>query len=281
MKVNPYQYENERKNKARNDESEERTRSSSRQKAIYSEISNTVNVGSWSNGCGTIGLVVGFFACCSMCTDDAAGAGFATWVALSIGGMILGAILAGLINAGHYSGVKNAEKKVAKEQSRCETAIQHIHTQAEQEIVAYKTEFENEAQKMSVKYAESALATEVINWMTDGFGRTIEATDRRGHIEMINVPFSFNVYADKITCNLGTYDFEINRCANLTNPLQQTAIARAIATAIQLNITMKYPNDISGTDFVLNISYSYAEDHVSVAIIYTAPNGNYRSVKSW
>lgn len=134
---------------------------------------------------------------------------------------------------------------------------------------------------MSVRYAESALATEVINWMTEGFARTIDATDRRSHIERINVPFSFNVYTNKITCNLGTYDFEIKRCANLTSPLEQTAIARAIASAIQLNITMKYPKDASGTDFVLNISYAYAENHVSASITYTAPNGNYRSVQSW
>lgn len=283
MQINqfPHQYETQRKSKAENDAYAERNRSSSRQKSIRDGISGSVETGAWAGVCATIGFVVGFFVCCSMCTDGAEGEAFVTWIALSIGGAILGAVLAGLINAGHNSSVKNADSEVASEQSRCEKAVQEIHAQAAREIAAYKSDFEAEAQRMSVRYAESALATEVINWMTEGFARTIDATDRRSHIERINVPFSFNVYTNKITCNLGTYDFEIKRCANLTSPLEQTAIARAIASAIQLNITMKYPKDASGTDFVLNISYAYAENHVSASITYTAPNGNYRSVQSW
>lgn len=283
MQINqfPHQYESQRKNKADNDAYAERNRSSSRQMTIRNGISKKVDVGSWASGCAAIGFVVGFFVCVGICTDVGEGGAFLTWIAISVGGAILGAILGGVINAGHNSSEKNANSEVASEQSRCENAVTEIYAQAARDIASYKSEFEAEAQRMSVKYAESALATEVINWMTDGFSRTIDATDRRSHIEKINVPFSFNVYTNKITCNLGTYDFEIKRCANLTSPLQQTAIARAIASAIQLNITMKYPKDVSGTDFALNISYSYAGDSVSVAIRYVAPNGNYRSVQSW
>lgn len=159
--------------------------------------------------------------------------------------------------------------------------IYAIEEHTKYEIDEYKKLFDLNAQNMSVDYAESELATEVINWMSDGFSRTIEAADRRIHIEKINVPFNFTVYTNKITCNLGTYDFEIKRCENLTSPLQQAAISRAIASAIQLNVTMKYPKDVTGTEFVLNTSYTYIGDCVSVAITYTAPNGNYQSVQSW
>lgn len=162
-----------------------------------------------------------------------------------------------------------------------EQRIYEIEEDTKHEIDEYKRLFDLNAQNMSVDYAESELATEVINWMSDGFSRTIEAADRRIHIEKINVPFNFTVYTNKITCNLGTYDFEIKRCENLTSPLQQAAISRAIASAIQLNVTMKYPKDVTGTEFVLNTSYTYIGDCVSVAITYTAPNGNYQSVQSW
>ena len=266
MQINqfPHQYESERKNKANNDIYAERNRCSSRQKSIRDGISGSADTGAWAGVCGFIGFIIGFFVCCTMCMDGDEDAAFATWLVLSGGGAALGAILAGMINAGHNSSEKNANNEIANESSRSERAIQEINAQADQDIANYRAEFESEAQRMSVRYAESALATEVINWMTDGFSRTIDATDRRSHIEKINVPFSFNVYTYKITCNLGTYDFEIKRCANLTSPLQQTAIARAIASAIRLNITMKYPKDVSGTDFALNISYAYSGDCVSV-----------------
>ena len=181
-----------------------------------------------------------------------------------------------------YKAKKQAySSAVADNRTQIHQRIYVLEEQTKREIEEYQRLFESNAQKMSVDFAESKLATEVINWMTDGFSRTIDATDRRSHIEKINVPFSFNVYTNKITCNLGTYDFEIKRCADLTSPLQQTAIARAIASAIQLNITMKYPKDVTGTEFVLNTSYTYIGDCVSVVITYTAPNGNYQSVQSW
>lgn len=145
----------------------------------------------------------------------------------------------------------------------------------------YVKNFELAAQQESVKFAESSLAKEVIEWMTAGFSKTIDAADRRSHIERISVPFSFNVYANKITCNLGTYDFEIKRCSNLTSPIEQTALARAIASAIQLNIIMQYPTDESGTGISIYIDYAYTAKCPTTTVTYVAPNGNYKTVKQW
>ena len=190
MQINqfPHQYESERKNKANNDIYAERNRCSSRQKSIRDGISGSADTGAWAGVCGFIGFIIGFFVCCTMCMDGDEDAAFATWLVLSGGGAALGAILAGMINAGHNSSEKNANNEIANESSRSERAIQEINAQADQDIANYRAEFESEAQRMSVRYAESALATEVINWMTDGFSRTIDATDRRSHIEKINVP---------------------------------------------------------------------------------------------
>lgn len=134
---------------------------------------------------------------------------------------------------------------------------------------------------MSVQFAESQLASEVIDWMTNGYAKAIDSADRRSYIERINVPFLFKVYFDEITCNLGTFYFEIKRCANLNSPVEQTALSRAIASAIQLNVTMKYPKDASGTDVVTDISYSYGADYVEVRLNYSAVNGNYEAVRDW
>jgi hypothetical protein len=282
----PNQYEDQRRKEAEKEVSEEHSRSSSRQNTIKSSITGSVSTATWVFACSTIGFLIGFFICCTECNNGASDdTPLIVWFALWIGGAILGAVLAKVINSGHDSSEKSAEKELKNEQTRCEKAVEEINEQAEHDIATYKKEFETKAKQMSVKYAESTLATEVIEWMTSGFARTIDAADRRSHIEKINVPFRFDVHTNKITCNLGTYDFKLKRCANLTSPLEQAALARAIATAIQLNITMKYPKDASGSAFVLNISYdyesNYSEGWVTVSVIYTAPNGNYRSVQSW
>lgn len=167
------------------------------------------------------------------------------------------------------------------EESKLKKEIENIKANALREQQEYTRQFEQNAQDMSVRFAESDLAKEVIEWMTEGFCKTIDAADRRSHIEQIIVPFVFNVYTNKITCNLGTYDFETHRCRNLNSPVEQTALARAIVSAIQLNIIMKYPQDASGTSISINIDYSYTEEYPATTVTYVAPNGNYEKVKEW
>lgn len=212
---------------------------------------------------------------------------FAAAIAVVITTTLLGAgsgvFIASMINKYIDSKNNDLASKILIEDTRYENEVKQINELAQEKVDAYTKEFETLAQQMSVNFAESTLAVKVIEWMTNGFSRTIDFADRRSHIDTINVPFSFNVYCDKIVCALGTYDFELNRCANLSNPLEQTALARAIASAIMLNITMEHDKDISGTAFKIDISYSYnsAAMYVNVNITYSAPNGNYRDVEHW
>lgn len=284
MKISefPHQYANKVRASTNEKINKERALSSSRKETIRKGISKKTDSAGWGFGGAGIGFVVGFFACCGVCFEnEEVGPALATWVGVTIVCAIIGVFIAGFINSNHDNSVENANNEVKHEESRCEDAIKKINKDAEHECDLYRTEFEAEAQKMSVRYAESKLATEVIDWMSKGFSKTIDASDRRSHIERIDAPFSFKVYPDKISCPLGTYDFEIKRCANLNSPLEQTAIARAIASSIRLNITMKYPKDASGTDYVLYISYTYEGNYVSASVLYTAPNGNYRPVQQW
>ena len=200
-----------------------------------------------------------------------------------------------LIN--HYVIKKNkkvdAENEIERIEAESKNTINRLKLEYENKYNEYVHSFDSLVQEQSVRLAESELAIEVIEWMTDGFSKTIDAVDRRPHIERIDVPFVFSVYTNKITCNLGTYDFEIKRCSELKSPIQQTALAKAIASAIQVNIMMKYPQDISGTDVSINIEYEYKceslyengetknNEYPDVKITYVAPNGNYQSVKEW
>lgn len=285
MKIDqfPHQYEAQRNLKAANDVAAERKRSDSRQESIRDSISKSGDILELIPKLPlAIGIVVGFFPCCSKCDGlTTLGVGLAAWLTYIFFGFIFSLILS--IPYAFISD-KISDKRyieIANEQSRCEQAIQEINTQAAREIAAYKSEFETEARQMSVRYAESSLATDIIDRLTTSFASAIDAADRQSHVTAIYVPFSFNVYTNKITYSRATYDFETRRYANLTGPLEQVAIARAIAAAVQLNITMQYPHDVSGTDFKLDISYTYLEDHVSASITYTAPNGYYRAVQSW
>lgn len=256
--------------------------------------------GTFAGGGFVTGLVVGAFVCftngdaidAKINFSSSIGSALMFWLLFGIVGAVIGLILCGLLAAaqnGSNNSIDNqiasqkrsTDQKIEMENQKCNEIIKRIREDANAQYVAYLNGFNAEAQKMSVRFAESPLAVEVIDWMTNGFANTINSADRRSHVQEIKIPFVFKIYRNKIECNLGTYDFEIKRCDELETPLEQTALARAIASAIQLNITMKYPQDVSGTKIVTDISYDYYNNHVSATIIYTATNGNYKKTRGW
>ena len=248
----------------------ENMRSRERQENIKQQPGKAPEATSFFTGGGIVGAGVGVFACVSNVSSGYENAldPLGLWFQFAIKSM-------------HKSNNSDAIVQVEYEKLASANRIEDILNNKERDSRNYYQQFEMAAQQMSVNFAESELAIEVIEWMTKGFAKTIDAADRRSHIQQIDVPFVFHTFKNRINCNLGTFDFEIKRCRALNGPLEQTALARAIASAIQLNITMKYPQDVSGTNIVTNIEYSYGEDFVSTTISYTAPNGNFRAVRDW
>lgn len=229
-----------------------------------------------------IGVFGGFIACSYVCiSNDSVGTGLETWVVIVIICVLIGIAINQLAKSSYDVNQANTDSRIRDEETSVKNEVQKIQSDAQSEKDWYFREFESNAQNLSVRFAESELAKEVIEWMTNGFCRTIEAADRRSYVEKIMVPFVFNVFNDKITCNLGAFDFELKRCRNLNSPLEQTALARAIVSTIQLNIIMKYPKDASGTDISIDISYSYTNEYPVTTITYVAPNGNFEAVRGW
>lgn len=242
----------------------------------------------YTYGFGVIGLIGGFFPCLIESGQSSHDGllsmffgGFITWAACIGLAVLIGKAVYSSRQSSYEENNNNIDALQRAERMASDERIEQIKANAEREYQEYCRQFSVQAQNDSVKFAGSELAEKVINWMTEGFKNIIESADRRPHIEKIEIPFIFNVYTDKITCNLGEFDFEVERCRNLTTPLEQTALARAIATAIQLNITMEYPKDLSGSEIIIDIHNEYYPDYVSTRIVYNAPNGNYEAVKSW
>ncbi|MFR8038665.1 MAG: hypothetical protein ACLU5E_01665 [Anaerovoracaceae bacterium] len=266
----------------------ENQKCSEKQTQIYNSKKRTApESNNYTMGFGVIGLIGGFFPCLWVGSQNNTGilsmlfSGLATWaICIAIGAGIGYAVYSSR-QSSYESNNNDIDALKSAERISSEQKIKQIRANAEREYKEYCRQFEAQAQSDSVKFAGSELAEKVINWMTLGFKKTIESADRRAHIEKIEIPFIFNVYSNKITCNLGEFDFEVERCRNLTTPLEQTALARAIATAIQLNITMEYPKDLSGSEIVIDIHNEYYPNYVSTKIVYKAPNGNYEAVKSW
>ena len=187
---------------------------------------------------------------------------------------------------------KTYSKRTTKIEKEISKEIETFTKKCDKEFAEYKEKYEQAAIKRGVDYTNSELGKEIVNWLTSGFARTIRAANRATYIKNIFVPFDFKVYRDKIDCNIGTYSFKEHRCEEINSIFERTALAKAIASNIQLNISMEMEKDISGTEYRLDIMFDYGTtkktkafdenlDDVSAILTYSAVNGNYVPEKKW
>lgn len=260
-----------------------------------------------------VGLVGGALVCFAKGNEiDAAinfssslGAAFSLWFAFGIVGLVLGLLLYGVYtyflnkyNNGIDEKARLADKSLEEQievlRNRCEEQIAKIRKNEEDEYLKYLEKFNNEAQKMSVVFADKTVVIALAQKITEGFCRKIDEADRRSHIKDIIIPIGFNVRKNCIevafsidlqkqnqTSDFEVYDFDINRFEELRSPLEQTAVARAVASAVQVEIMTKYPTDVCGSNVVTETFYNYGDDFVTAIISYSAKNLNYKERIGW
>lgn len=270
----------------------ERIRAAEAESASRSASINQRRLNSPSGGSYLTGLRIGLFAGAASCyfcllppwlpaSEFSMGRGFLAWAITIAAGALIGYISDKSAERNYQINGETVDKRLSEERDRLQAEIADINAEATREKQQYLAQFKHNTQVMSVRFAESELGKEVVAWMCDGFCRTVNAADRRSHIERIEVTFPFQVYGDRISCQLGTYDFEEQRCKKLNDPLELAALTRAIATSMQVNMTMKYPQDASGTNMQIQIKYTYTNNCAKAAVTYVAPNGNYKPVRGW
>ena len=184
---------------------DEESRSNNQQYSIRRQLGEKPDGSIYTLGVGFVGFVIGFFICCNNGDnpDGTIGSTLGTWLICTIIGLVIGAIKSSSVSKSYNESVNAANCSLEREKEQTVHNKEKIQADAEKECCDYIAQFEAAAQSMSVQFAESQLAIEVIEWMTQGFAKAIDSTDRRSHVERIDVPFMFEVYSSKITCNLG------------------------------------------------------------------------------
>jgi len=194
----------------------------------------------------------------------------------TVAGLVLGLILDIFARAIYRSNNSSIDNRIASAQENMENRQKGLALSKERRMRDYLTAFETDAQNRSVDFAGGGLARDATTKMGGAICDTIDSADRRPHITQVNAPFVFKVFANKITWEHGEYDLEIERWCKLESPIAQAALARAIASAAQLDIRMAYPTLFSDTNVVVNIAYGYTKDSAIATVTYQANNGNYR-----
>lgn len=161
--------------------------------------------------------------------------------------------------------------------------VSELDVQTKELMNKYLVLYKNKVNEKSISFANSELAKEIIGLLSNEFARNINALSRTSNIQFITYTYSFRVYYNKITSDKALwFDFDEHRCRNLDDVTEQEALAKILATQVQLNTMMNYSEDPSGTPIKLNINYVYPNDQcVEVRLEYVALNGNYEQVRNW
>lgn len=172
--------------------------------------------------------------------------------------------------------IDEIEKEYAKK-------VMALEAQIKQWNKNYSIIYRNKINDQSVNFANSEVAQEIIELLSNEFSKNIDALQRSNNIKFITCTYSFKVYYNKIISSYALcFDFDVKRCKNLSGLVEQEALAKVLATQVQLNIIMKYNEDPSGTPVRIDTKYAYPEDRcVEIILDYTELNGNYEQVRNW
>ena len=188
-----------------------------------------------------------------------------------------------IIAIGRSKKIKKINKQIKSIEEEYTRKIKAVNKQAEDSMKKYLYLYKNKVNEKSVSFANSELAKEIIELLSTEFAKNINSLRRTSNIQFIIYTYSFKVYYNKITSGYALrYDFDEHRCRNLEDIAEQEALAKILATQVQLNTMMDYSEDPTGTPTKLNIDYVYSNDNsVEVRMEYSAVNGNYEQVRNW
>lgn len=250
---------------------------------IDSQISSKKNI-EVGNGAG-LGLIAGVILGIPECTHGASGAPWLGTLAICT---VVGAIITKSIkstsslDSQHATVSAKMQEDLSKLDQECEAKVKGIEQRYQKAIDSQRVQFEEVQREGSVSFIGSPIAKEITDSMLTPLLETIRSCDRRPHIKDITVPFSFEVYSNKVTSTYGTYDFVIERVKFLQSIEEQAALANAVATAIHTEIIATFEVDPSGGEVdPMDIDYQYGADYVKASMTYHATNGNFVEARSF
>lgn len=154
-----------------------------------------------------------------------------------------------------------------------------VKDEADQKLKEYTAKFNQQVQEKSAEFSESKLCEQIALWAFELYAKEIDNADRSSSEKDIKIFGNLCMYEDHVEFNDNVFDFKKERVQNITMPIEQMAIIRVIATKLNLQIVMKYPQDLSGTENKVRLDYN--DNVASVTVRYYADNGNYIAESAW
>lgn len=229
-----------------------------------------------------IGMCVSLCRGCIVCGNEDWSRGFPDFIATFVVGMIITCIVAVVLGTlmGNLrsSGSKKHQKNAEKQKDTSEKDINQQQTAAKSRIDEYAIAFEQAVKEATQKFVSNKTTEMIGDRILGSFLEMIERAPRDPRNSDVLVSYSYEVYANQVHYQGGVFGFSQNHCSNLAGPVEQAALAQAIATYLEIRVMERYKRDPSGSVPRLERSYTDTALARKITVSYKAINANYRGI---
>ncbi len=171
-------------------------------------------------------------------------------------------------------GMRNAE-------NQHDEAIRKITAEVDRECREFNDGFEKEICNKIMDFSQPPIDQLYIRKFADEFIDKINSQDRSSSVNTIEASFTIKAYADKVCTPLNEYALMNVLFKPLEGFAEEMAMARSVASAVQVEIMTSLPADLSGSQYRIEMKEGYEADAAVVYMTYRADNKEFQEIKSW
>lgn len=162
-----------------------------------------------------------------------------------------------------------------------EEAIRKIHAEIDRECKTFNEGFEREVCNKIAEFSQPPIDQLYIQKFANEFIDKINSQDRSSAVKEIKVTFTIKVYTDKVCTSLNEYPLMNILFKPLEGFAEEMAMARSVASAVQVEIMTLLQADLSGSQYGIELKESYEFDAAVMTMTYKADNNSFKEVQSW
>lgn len=231
----------------------------------------------------TVALIASFGVSCYSCVEKnkvmgAIGDFIVTFIVVMIIGIVLDFVVMLVGAAFADASRKKQERNMENQKEAAQKGIKQRQTQTEASIQEYALAFDKAVKSAVPKFVSNKTTEAIGNCILGNFMDRIAAAPRDQKNSDIIVSCSYEVYADQVQHQSGVFSFSQNHCSHLSGPVEQAALAQAIASYLEFRVLEWYKKDPSGS---IPWMETDAEDSAlarKMTVYYKAVNANYRGI---
>lgn len=173
------------------------------------------------------------------------------------------------------------DRGMAELLQRHESAVKKIQDKVNLECREFDAGFEKEVSYKIEDFPQPPISQSWVQKFAKEFKYKISSADRGNGIEKIEISFTMRIYAEELFSEQNKYMIMKEMFRPLEGFAEQTALARSVASAVQVEVMMLLASNPSDSQYDISMDETYEGKAAVITLIYRAKNDHFQEMRSW